>query len=90
MNNSPEQTLYIIFAVAAGAVHCIMKSDANLYLSNFSDFLSKKFLNHDKSSERPKYCFETTATDTRLVSNIIASVQTIVINMILKEFGLMK
>ena len=81
------------FAVAAevvcAAVHheiwCKSQSD----LSNFSDFLSQKFLDHDNSSDRSKYHFKTTATDTTLVSKVIDSVQTIVINTILKEVGLM-
>ena len=55
----------------------------------FSEFLRTKFLDHDNSPDRSKYHFKTTATDTNLVRNVIDSVQTIVINMILKDLGLM-
>ena len=54
----------------------------------FSKFLRTKFLGHDNSYDRSKYDFTTTATDTNLVRNVIDSVQTIVINMILKDVGL--
>jgi len=51
-------------------------------------FLRQKFLDHDNSPDRSCYDFSTTATDTNLVRNVIDSVQTIVINMILKDVGL--
>ena len=58
------------------------------YFFNFSAFLRQKFLDHDQSTDRTCYDFSTTATDTNLVRNVIDSVQTIVINMILKDVGL--
>ena len=59
-----------------------------MFFFNFSAFLRQKFLDHDNSLDRCCYDFSTTATDTNLVRNVIDSVQTIVINMILKDVGL--
>lgn len=52
---------------------------------NFRDFLKKKFLAHDGSKGRMTYSFDTTATDTNLVKNILRTVQNIVLEALIKE-----
>ena len=54
----------------------------------FSKFLKQKFLAHNKNRQRSLYTFETTATNTELVKNILVSVQGIVIMQILDHAGL--
>ena len=54
----------------------------------FSKFLKQKFLAHNKNCKRSLYTFETTATNTELVKNILVSVQGIVIMQILDHAGL--
>ena len=51
----------------------------------FRDFLKKKFLAHDGSKGRMTYSFDTTATDTNLVKNILRTVQNIVLEALIKE-----
>lgn len=48
-------------------------------------FLKEKFLAHNKSKSRTIKCFETTATNTDLVKNILVSVQEIIIQEILSQ-----
>ena len=88
---SPTNKHFILYCCCCWncALHHEIWRKSLLDLSYFSDFLTKKFLNHDKSPKRPKFHFETTATDTHLVSKVVTSVQNIVIDMILKEEGLL-
>merc|ERR1711874_788879 len=51
-------------------------------------FIRNKFLSHNKNRSREIYTFETTATNTELVKNILVSVQGIVIMQILDHAGL--
>lgn len=47
--------------------------------------MKKKFLAHDGSKGRMTYSFDTTATDTNLVKNILRTVQNIVLEALIKE-----